>query len=73
MKTFLSYVVASADLFIGIDSGISHIASGFEIPSIIFFGNVDPDIIHIDNKNKCYITNHNKENQYAKNHIVGIA
>lgn len=75
-ENILSYVVASADLFIGIDSGISHIASGFEVPSIIFFGNVDPDIIHIDNKNKYYITNHRKENPicekpYCWHSVVG--
>ncbi len=54
---FLMWVVASSDLFIGIDSGISHIASGFNIPSIIFFGSVNPEHIHPDLKNKIIIRN----------------
>jgi len=56
---FLMWVVASSDLFIGIDSGISHIASGFNIPSIIFFGSVNPEYIHPTNENKYYIYNKN--------------
>ena len=43
---FLKYVVGHSDLFIGIDSGISHIASAMDVPSIIFFGSVLPEIIH---------------------------
>lgn len=54
---FLMWVVASSDLFIGIDSGISHIAVGFKIPSIIFFGSVDPNVIHANSNNKIFITN----------------
>lgn len=56
---FLMWVVASADLFIGIDSGISHIAAGFGIKSIILFGSVDPLIIHPVEDNKVYIYNEN--------------
>lgn len=59
---FAMWCIASSDLFIGCDSGLSHIASGFNIPSIIFFGSVNPEIIHPTNNNKIYITNHNKEN-----------
>lgn len=54
---FLMWVVASSDLFIGIDSGISHIAAGFSIPSIILFGSVSPYIIHAVDDNKIYIYN----------------
>lgn len=54
---FLLWVCASSDLFIGIDSGISHIASGFNIPSIIFFGSVNPEHIHPDFSNKIIIKN----------------
>lgn len=65
MKTqtinMLMYLVAGADLFIGIDSGISHIASAFNIPSVIFFGSVNPDYIHADHANKVYIHNHDKK------------
>lgn len=56
-ENFLCYTIAGADLFIGVDSGLSHIASGFNIPSIIFFGNTNPKIVHPDLSNKFPITN----------------
>lgn len=59
---FLCYVVGSASLFIGIDSGVSHIASAFNIPSIIFFGNTNPEIVHVELFNKIALTNHSNEN-----------
>lgn len=59
---FLCYVVGSASLFIGIDSGVSHIASGFDVPSIIFFGNTNPEIVHVELSNKTVLTNHSAEN-----------
>src|SRR5690606_6151146 len=55
---FLMWAVASSDLFVGIDSGVSHIASGFDVPSVIFFGSVDPHVIHADMTNKAAIHNH---------------
>lgn len=45
---FLMTVVAGAELFIGIDSGISHIAQAFGVPSVIFSGSVDLRLIHPD-------------------------
>lgn len=45
---FLKFVISGADLFIGIDSGPSHIAVAYNIPSVIFFGSVNPDYIHPD-------------------------
>ena len=60
-EQFLMWVVASSDLFIGIDSGISNIASGFNIPSVIFFGSVNPKYIHADLSNKLCITNQDKK------------
>lgn len=57
----LMYVVSSADLFIGIDSGVSHIASGFNIPSIIMFGSVNPEIVHADMTNKMCLHNHDED------------
>jgi ADP-heptose:LPS heptosyltransferase len=60
-ENFLAYVIAGADLFIGIDSGPAHIASGFGIPSILFFGNVNPKVAYPDLSNKYIITNHEKE------------
>lgn len=59
---FLCYVVGSASLFIGIDSGVSHIASGFNVPSILFFGNTNPEIVHVELSNKVILTNHSTEN-----------
>jgi Protein of unknown function (DUF5672) len=44
----LMTVIRTASLFIGIDSGPSNIAVGFDVPAIIFFGSVDPNIIHVD-------------------------
>lgn len=77
-ENLLSYVVAGADMFIGIDSGISHIAAGFNVPSMIFFGNVNPDIIHVDFENIVIMTNHNKENPicekpYCWHTVVGCS
>jgi len=59
-EPFLMWAIGSADLYIGIDSGISHIASAFNIQSIILFGSVNPEIIHPDKNNKIYIHNHDK-------------
>lgn len=57
-EPFLMWVIASSDLFIGADSGPSHIASGFDIPSILFFGSVNPAFIHADLSNKICIHHH---------------
>lgn len=57
----LMWLVASSDLFVGVDSGVSHIASGFDIPSVIFSGSVDLRLIHPDLSNKLWIHNHDKE------------
>jgi ADP-heptose:LPS heptosyltransferase len=61
-ENFLCYAVGSADLFIGIDSGVSHIASAFNIPSILFFGNTNPEVVHVELSNKVIITNHSADN-----------
>lgn len=56
-ENFLCYAIGSADFFIGIDSGVSHIASAFGVPSILFFGNTDPKIVHADLSDKIIISN----------------
>ena len=61
-ENFLCYAVGSADLFIGIDSGVSHIASAFNVPSILFFGNTNPEIVHVELSNKVILTNHSVDN-----------
>jgi ADP-heptose:LPS heptosyltransferase len=40
-------LIAKSRLFIGPDSGPSHIAASFQIPSIIFFGSVNPKYRHL--------------------------
>ena len=73
-ENFLCYTIAGADLFIGIDSGLSHIASGFDIPSIVFFGNTDPNIVHPDLSRKFPITNQETpicDKPYCWHSVVG--
>ena len=57
-EALLLMTCSGADLFIGIDSGVSHICSAFNIPSIIFFGSVNPHLIHPSLNNKIIIHNH---------------
>ena len=45
---FLKFLIAGADLMISVDSGPSHIAVAHNIPSVIAFGSVNPDFIHLD-------------------------
>lgn len=70
----LMWVVASSDMFVGIDSGVSHIASGFDIPSVILSGSVDLRLIHADLSNKLWIHNHDKKvcNQPYCWHNAGV-
>ncbi len=44
----LKAVMAESKLFVGNDSFPSHVAVAFEVPSIIFFGAVDPKLRHPD-------------------------
>lgn len=59
-ENLLAYVCASADLFVGIDSGISHICSAFDVPSVIAFGSVNPKYIHANLANIIPVHNHHK-------------
>ena len=56
-ENFLCYVIGSADIFVGGDSGPSNIAVAFNVPSVIFFGGVDAKIIHPDLTNVEIIDN----------------
>lgn len=47
-EAFLKWVIAGCELFIGVDSGPSHIAVSLGIRSVIFFGSVNPQMIHVD-------------------------
>lgn len=48
-------LISKATFFIGLDSGPSHIAASFNVPSIIFFGAVNPEYRHFMNQFKGYI------------------
>lgn len=73
-ENLLMYLIAGASGFIGIDSGPSHIAAAFNIPSILFFGSVDPAIIHPDMSNKICINMHEQkvcDTPYCWHNVVG--
>jgi hypothetical protein len=58
----LQYIVAGADVFVGIDSGVSHIAVAQDVPSVIMFGSVNPEYIHPEiKKNMRCLHNHDKK------------
>lgn len=46
--SFLKWVIGTADLFIGVDSGPAHIAVAQSVPAVIFFGSVTPEKIYSD-------------------------
>lgn len=58
---FLMWAVASSDMFIGIDSGVSHVAAGFNIPSLIFSGSVDLRLIHPDMSHIVWVHRHEEK------------
>lgn len=45
---FLKWVIGTADLFIGVDSGPAHLAVAQNVPSVILFGSVTPEKIYAD-------------------------
>lgn len=71
-ENFLCYAVGSADFFIGIDSGVSHVASAFNVPSILFFGNTNPEIVHADLSNKVILTKIVCEKPYCWHEQIGV-
>ena len=68
---FLKQIVSQADWFIGIDSGISHIARAFNVPSIIFSGSVNLKLIHVDFNNLDWITKRVCETPHCWHNVVG--
>jgi ADP-heptose:LPS heptosyltransferase len=54
--TLLLYLVAGADGFIGIDSGVSNMAVAMNRPSVIFSGSVNPEYIYPDLSNVEIVT-----------------
>lgn len=57
-KNMLMYLMAGADFFIGQDSGPSQVAVALGIPSIIFFGSVNPEYRYPDLSKIRIIQNH---------------
>lgn len=51
MTSLLMWLVGGADLFIGVDSGPSHVAVALGRKCILFFGSVKPEYIHADMSN----------------------
>lgn len=47
-ENMLAYIVANANYFIGSDSGVAQIAVACGVPSMIFFGSVDPKMRYAD-------------------------
>lgn len=75
-------LIYNASLFIGIDSGPSHIAASLNIPSVLFFGSVNPQFRHFKEMHNAVIMQkpcvyagcyHNLENELHGNtcKIVG--
>jgi ADP-heptose:LPS heptosyltransferase len=60
-ELMMMWVIGGADLFIGCDSGPANIAIAMGVPSIVMFGNVEPEYIYpepnkvkiIQDKTKC--------------------
>ncbi|HCJ82832.1 MAG TPA: hypothetical protein DHV52_00610 [Parachlamydiales bacterium] len=48
-------LIYNSELFIGLDSGPSHIAASMGIPSVIFFGSVNPKFRHLDEHKKVFL------------------
>ena len=45
---FMMFIIKNCDLFIGLDSGCAQVAVGFNVPSVIFFGSVNPKLRYND-------------------------
>jgi hypothetical protein len=50
-ENMLAYIIANADYFIGIDSGCAQIAVACDVPSMLFFGSVNPKLRYVDFSN----------------------
>lgn len=70
-EPMLAYVISGCDLFIGSDSGPSHIAVATGRKCILFFGNVNPSYIHADFSNISLITKNKCEKRFCWHEVVG--
>lgn len=57
-EPMMAYVISGCDLFLGIDSGPSHIAVATDRKCVLLFGSVNPAYIHADFTNIRVVTNH---------------
>lgn len=57
-EPMMAYVISGCDLFVGVDSGPSHIAVATERKCVLFFSSVNPKYIHSDLTNIQVVTNH---------------
>lgn len=57
-EPMLAYVISGCDLFIGVDSGPSHIAVATGRKCVLFFGSVNPMYVHGEFENIKLIVNH---------------
>lgn len=62
-EPMLAYVISGCALFIGVDSGPSHIAVATGRRCILFFGSVNPEYIHADRSHIYVLTNHWNDNE----------
>lgn len=51
----LMSLIYNSKLYIGRDSGPGHIATVFNIPSLLFFGSVNPKWIYLNSENKVFL------------------
>jgi ADP-heptose:LPS heptosyltransferase len=57
----LSALLAGAELFVGIDSGVMHMASAHDVPLVALFGPSDPAFVAPHNQHSCIVRNESLE------------
>lgn len=67
----LAYVISGCDIFIGSDSGPSHIAVATGRKCVLFFGSVNPEYIHPDLDKIKYITNVTCDKPHCWHETIG--
>jgi ADP-heptose:LPS heptosyltransferase len=56
-ESMLAWVIAGADLFIGVDSGPGQIAMACGVKCLMFFGSVNPALRYLDRSNLTVLQN----------------
>ena len=51
-------VISRAVATVGLDTGLSHIAAGFNIPSVTIYGATDPLLVGATGKNQTHVVSH---------------